>query len=172
MLQLTLNSAKGSYQAGEMPMLTYKISNLGDQPVAYWAYLLEYRLKASLVAENQGKGSSFELQPFHPQPWPAAQFTDTLHLAPGADWQAPLVWNDPYGFAFVQRHSQPPVIPITYTVKGLPAGQFRLRVYLSNTVAYYVGQDQLFDRRLESRTHPDQAQAPILEAELTLTFAS
>ena len=171
MLQLTLTSAKASYQAGEMPMLTYKISNQGDQPVAYWAYLLDYRIKASLVAEYQGKGSSFELQPFRSQPWPVAQFTDILQLAPGAHWQAPLLWNDPYGFAFVQRHSQPPVIPITYSVKGLPAGQFRLRIYLSNQVGYYVGQDQLFDRRLESRTHPDKSQAPILEAELALTFA-
>ena len=172
MLQLTLSSAKASYQAGEMPMLSYKISNLGDKLVSYWAYLLEYRLKASLVAENQGKGSSFELQPFHPQAWPDAQFTDTLQIAPGAHWQAPLLWNDPYGFAFVQRHSQPPVIPITYTVKGLPAGQFRMRVYLSDTVSYYVGQDQLFDRRLESRTHLDKAQAPILESEITLAFVS
>ncbi len=167
MLKLTLSSAKPAYQAGEMPMLSYSISNDGEQAETYWAYLLDYRLKASLVAENQGKGSSFELQPFHPQPWPGSQFTDTLHLAPGAHWQEPLLWNDAYGFAFVQRHSQPPVIPITYAVKGLPAGQYRLRVYLSNQVAYYVGQDQLFDRRLETRT----GEAPVLEAELTLNFA-
>ena len=170
MLQLTLTSAKASYQAGEMPMLSYKITNQGEQPVAYWAYLLDYRLKASLVAENQGKGTSFELQPFHPQPWPASQFTDTLNLAPGAHWQAPLLWNDAWGFAFVQRHSQPPVIPITYAVKGLPGGQYRMRIYLSDSVAYYVGQDQLFDRRLETRSH-DKAQAPVLEAELSLSFS-
>lgn len=170
MLQLKLTSAKASYQAGEMPMLSYKITNQGEEPVAYWAYLLDYRLKASLVADNQGKGSSFELQPFFPQPWPAPQFTDTLNLAPGAHWQAPLLWNDAYGFAFVQRHSQPPVIPITYSLKGLPAGQYRLRVYLSDTVAYYVGQEQIFDRRLETCKH-DKDQAPILEDELVVSFA-
>lgn len=179
MLQLDLKPA-GSFRAGEIPTFEVVLRNAGASATAVLLYMFDYRLKAAMVAQNEGKGASYEAQPFHTVRWEPARAQDVVRLEPGAEVRHRLSWDDPYAFAFIQRHSQPPVVTPGYRIKGFPAGTFRFSTGLFEQMGIYVGADGVFDHRLEGRRLPAEVPdgavwGPVsvssLEAEVSLTFA-
>ncbi len=180
-LQASLVTQPGPLPAGHFPQLTFRLVNAGDQPVRFLTYLIDYRLKAALVATNLGKGPSFELQPFRPLQLEKPSNDDVLTLEPGEDWTHPFLWSDAWQFGFIQRHSQPPMVTPGYKLKGFPAGQFRFSTLLFDQLGAYVGQDGLFDHQLKSYRLPDDIPegrqcwgdmvCPEVEAEAVVEFA-
>lgn len=180
-LTMHLAAADGQTQqkAGSLPELLVTLRNVGTRPVRLLTYMLDYRLKAAITADRQEKGFSYELQPFHPVEWDRPSPGDVTFLAAGAEHVHRLSWDDAYGFGFIQRHSQPPLVPSGFKLKGFPPGTYKFSTCLQQRMAVYVGQDGVFDHKLQPRRLPDgvpghqiwgPAQCPDLEAELTLSF--
>lgn len=167
----------GSYSAGQLPAFRVSLTNTGQEPVTLCTYMLKYRILASMVAETEG--TDYELQPFQSFSYRDLTPEDFVTLAPGEahSLEVNLAMEKQWGF--VRRHSQPPIIPATHVVSGLPAGKYLFRIALSDQMAVYVGQSGVFDRRLEARTLPKDFPASgnlpdfyrrFLEAEVEVPF--
>lgn len=180
MLEMKLRPERTDYRAGELPNLEVSLRNTRPTPVRLLAYMLDYRLKAAMVAQNEGRGASYELQPFRSVEWQPARPGDVLTLQPGADWTHRLEWTDRWEFGWIQRHSQPPIVTPGYRLKGFPAGSYRFSTGLFARIGIYRGADGVFDHRLEGKRLPDEipgssgwgaVETPDLETEVLLTFS-
>lgn len=137
-----------------LPEFEVVLRNTGSELVQFLAYMLDYRLKAAMVANRQGKGASYEAQPFRKVAWATPQASDLISLAPGQEHRHVLRWDDPWDFGFVQRHSQPSTMTPRFKLHQFPAGTFDFKTVVFNEMAIYVGQDGVFDHTLESRRLP------------------
>jgi hypothetical protein len=179
-LSLELVPDQNQYSAGAIPTFHVVLRNVGSEPVRMLGYMLDYRLKAAMVAQNKGKGSSYELQPFHTVQWDKPTAEHMLELAPQGELKHALTWNDPWGFAWIQRHSQPPIVTPGYQLKGFPVGSYAFSTALMDQMGIYVGQDGVFDHRLEGRPLPagipghevwGPVHVKLVEGETVVTFS-
>lgn len=166
--------------ANSLPRFQVVIANRSQAPVRLCAYMLEYRLKAAMVAVRQGAGADYELQPFQPVTWRPFATADLVTLEPGQKLEHTLQLPGEGDFGFIQRRSQPPVIPKKWVIAGFPAGTFAFNTAISDQMGIYVGAPGVFDHRLEGRKIPrdlPDAGSPegvftdLLEASATVTFA-
>lgn len=179
-LSLELVPDREQYAEGDIPTFQVVLRNVGSEPLRVLRYMLDYRLKAAMVAQNQAKGPNFELQPFHTVQWEKPGPDHVKLLPPNGELRHPLKWDDQWGFAFLQRHSQPPVVTPGYRLKGFPAGTFVFSTALMNQMGIYVGQDGVFDHTIEGKPLPagiagheiwGQVHVTLVEGEATVTFA-
>ena len=179
-LQLELLPTQSDFAAGSIPDFAVRIRNSGSSAARVCIYMLDYRLKAAMVANSHQGKSDFELQPFRPVTWLPIILGDVIELAPGAHHEHLLKLNGDDVFGFIQRHSQLPAVPSSWIVKGFPAGQFTFQTALSEQMGIYVGQTGFFDRKLEARKVPRDLPGgeaysdcfmPFIKGTATLRFA-
>lgn len=179
-LSLELVPERQQYSEGDVPTFHVVLRNVGSEPVRMLRYMLDYRLKAAMVAQNTGKGSSYELQPFRTVQWEKPASGQVLELPPNGELKHALTWDDAWGFAWIQRHSQPPIVTPGYQLKGFPAGSFAFSTALMDQMAIYVGQDGVFDHRLEGKPLPSgipghevwgPVHVKLVEGETLITFS-
>lgn len=152
LLTMVLRPVQATLPRGSLPELEVAVTNRGHGAARLCAYMADYRLKASMTADALEPGAvSFELQPFQPVEWAEVRPQDVWLLEPGEERSFWLSLNGDPVFGFVPRHSQPPVIPGSHVVSGLPPGRYRFRVALQDRVAVYRGAPGVFDRNLETR---------------------
>lgn len=165
--------------AGSVPDFRVTIENRGTEPVTLCTYMLDYRLKASMTAQNEAaNGVHYECQPFKPVKWRDVTGEDFHELAPGDKLTTEIRFGDEKGFGWVARHSQPPVLGVNQIIPGFPSGSWEFRVCLTDQMALYVGEEGVFDRKLEARLIPSQlpggqqrkAYGGLLEATAKLSF--
>lgn len=155
-LEMTLTSTQATYKVGELPEFTVSLTNRSDQPLKFCRYRLDYRLKAAMIADGSQGTPDFEAQPFVTQSWEPLKDDDLVTLAPGQTLTHQLTFSGDAIFGFVRRSKQPPVIPSSNAITGFPAGRFTFNTAVSHQVGLYVGQNGMFDRKLEGRKVPDQ----------------
>lgn len=165
--------------AGTVPDFRVHVVNRSTDPVTLCTYMLDYRLKASLTAQNQTPdGVHYECQPFKPVKWRDVTGEDFYELGPGDTFSTVVRFGDEKGLGWVARHSQPPVLGVNQILAGFPPGTWEFRVCLTDQMALYVGEEGVFDRKLDARLIPSQlpggqgkkAYGGLLEATATLTF--
>jgi hypothetical protein len=172
-LELTITPSKSTMKAGDLPSFEVSITNQSQQPVMFCRYRLDYRLKAAMVVKGP---QNYEVQPFVSQRWQDVRKKDIVTLTPGETLSHTLTFeNDPI-FGFVRRAKQPPVIPRSNSLKGFPAGSYSFNTAVSNQVGLYIGQDGVFDHKLEGRKVPDKwpgiqgCYSKLIEGTATVTF--
>lgn len=155
-LEMSLTPAKAVYPAGTLPKFVVTLTNKTQAPIRYCRYRLDYRLKAAMVVDGGSGGADYEAQPFVGQTWEPLKPDDIVVVNPGESLTHRLSFTGDALFGFLRRAKQPPIIPATNCIKGFPAGEFSFNTALSNKIGLYVGQDGVFDHKLEVRKVPDQ----------------
>ena len=173
-LALKLVPTAKTFQAGEFPQFTATIVNEGTQPVKFCRYKLDYRLKAAMVVSGP---KNYEAQPFKTQRWEDLRKKDIVTLEPGEKIEHTITFQDDPIFGIIRRAKQPPIIPRSNSIHGFEAGTYTFNTALSSKVGIYIGQDGVFDGRLEARRVPEKwpgydigCYSKLMEDTATITF--
>jgi hypothetical protein len=142
---------KTSYGTDRIPDFTVIIRNSGAAPVKFCMYMLEYRLKSAMYAENAENSAGFSFLPFKPVKWEPLKADEFKSFAAGEEMKISLKLSADPDFGFVPNYSQPPVIPPTHRLKGFPAGRYGFRTILFHQMALYIGASGVHDFRLEQK---------------------
>lgn len=155
-LEMSLSPVQAVYPVGSLPEFTVTFTNRSQTPVKLCRYKLDYRLKAAMVVDGGAGGPDFEAQPFVTQTWNDLKAEDIVTVGPGQTISHQLKFEADPVFGFLRRAKQPPVIPSTNAIKGFPSGTFSFNTAISNKIGLYVGQNGVFDHKLQVRHVPDQ----------------
>jgi len=175
---MVLEPVKLSYSKGSIPDFNVIIRNNGDKPVMICIYMIEYRLRLAMAAKGLMPGTfNYIYQPFQPTQWDDAVGKEFSPLSPGGQlsFLLDLSQDAPSYFGFVQRHSQPPIIPNSHVIKGFPAGTYEFITCIQDRMAIYKGKPGVFDNTLEKKqlnTLPGAqgAYLDLIEAKTKVTF--
>ncbi len=173
---MVLEPDKHTYPRNSLPDFTVIIRNNSDKPVTICIYMIEYRLRMAMAAKGIAKGSfNYIYQPFNPMTWEAPTGKEFSSLSPGRQLSFRLELSQDAYFGFVQRHSQPPVIPSSHAIKGFPAGTYDFSTCIQDQMAIYKGKAGVFDHTLEEKqlkTLPrsEGAYFELIEASAKVTF--
>jgi hypothetical protein len=146
---------KTMYPTDTIPDFMVIIKNTGTFPVRLCTYMLQYRLKAAMYAENAESSAGFSFLPFKPSPWETAKDDDFKTFQPGEEMKVPLNLSRDNDFGFVPNYSQPPIIPPAHRMKGFPPGRYGFRTLLFHQMAIYVGGAGVHDYKLERKKIQD-----------------
>lgn len=152
-LSMSMVPSSKTQKAGTLPSFEVTITNQTQEPVKFCRYLLDYRLKAAMVATGE---QNYEAQPFVTQSWKELKPEDIVSLAPGESFTHHLSFQDDPIFGFVRRAKQPPIIPRSHVIQGFPKGSYSFNTALSNQVGLYIGETGVFNHKLQGRKVPDQ----------------
>lgn len=175
---MVLEPVKLSYSKGSLPDFNVILRNNGDKPVMICIYMIQYRLRLAMAAKGLTSGTfNYIYQPFQPAQWDDPVGKEFSPLSPGGQlsFLLDLSKDAPSYFGFVQRHSQPPIIPSSHVIKGFPAGTYEFSTCIQDRMAIYKGKPGVFDNTLEKKqlnTLPGAhgAYLDLVEAKTKVTF--
>jgi len=173
---MVLEPDKHTYPRNSLPDFTVIIRNDSDRRVVICIYMIEYRLRMAMAAKGLTRGAfNYIYQPFEPMTWEGASGKEFSPLSPGRQLSFRLELSKDAYFGFVQRHSQPPVIPNSHAIKGFPAGTYEFSTCIQDRMAIYSGKPGVFDHTLlekQLKTLPGSQGAlfELIEASTRVTF--
>jgi hypothetical protein len=149
---MVLEPSKLTYAKGTIPDFNVIIRNNSDKPVKICIYMIEYRLRLALSAKGLTPGAfGYIYQPFEPMNWDAPVSKEFTTLSPGRQLNFLLDISQDVYFGFVQKHSQPSVIPNSHAIKGFPAGTYEFSTCIQDRMAIYKGKSGVYDNTLEKK---------------------